>query len=333
MKRRSRRPGSILAAAIAAGGLGLAILFSSCSYLLGDPYGTIGERAVAWTDLAGAVKNATGSGIQSVERMSFLSSGGHSYVFLNLSTVNNTQWLVALDGGTLDLVDHIGSTLSNQSGTNIAVDMDGDFVTSSAFVGLALSPTLAVTAPSPPAGTYCLAADATYNISMIESASNLLTFEGYDATWTASGAAPPISKSLTSADQGWQLSDAATSGGSLLLLFTGSGGAIEVAYPYGASIYAALGAQTYIIDGAPDKSASAGDSSQMAWATSEGLVVGSYANNGLELDLYKLGGSGKTSSYSLATNGSSSVYFEPAGRYFFFFDRSSGRLYKMGTWW
>jgi hypothetical protein len=311
--------------------LGAATILSSCSYLLGDPYGTIGQRAVAWVDLNGAIKATTGSGVNYVNRMSYLSSAGHDYLFLYVSTTAQTQIFAALDGTSLNLDNTVSSGFYYQTGTNIAVDMNGNFVTSYP-VGLALSPTLAIATPGPTQGTFCLAADTLSNVSMTAtSASNAMALSSYSNAWGA--ATVTASPALAAFDPGWALTDAATSGGNLLLLFTNSSAAIEVVYP-GTSIYSTLSAQTYIIDNAPSKSAIAySNSNQMAWATSEGLVVGSYANNGVELDLYKLGDSGKTSSYNIATNGSASFYFEPAGRYFFYYEQSSGRLYKMRTWW
>ncbi|HUW41265.1 MAG TPA: hypothetical protein VMV90_09650 [Rectinemataceae bacterium] len=325
---------TLLAAAIAAFALGAATLLSSCSYLLGDPYGAIGQRAVAWVDLNSAVKSATGSGVRYVNRMSYLSSGGHAYLFLYINTDANTQLFAALDGTSLNLVDSIPSSIYYQSGSNIAVDMNGNFVTSYPSA-LALSPTLAIAAPLPAvSGPYCLAADGSNNISLqATSGANSLSLASYSSSWGADSSTPvPLTAGI---DPGWQLSDAAVANNQLLLLFTASGMALEVAYP-ASSIYSTLSGAGELIDYAPAATAIApfnSQSSPMAWLTSEGLVVGSYANNGLELDLYKLGGFGKSSSYTLGNNGSSQAYVEPDGRYFYYYEQSSGRLYKMRTWW
>ncbi|MDA8424511.1 MAG: hypothetical protein M0Z80_00100 [Treponema sp.] len=335
--RPAARPaiaGIVLAAGMAALALGGATLLSSCSYLLGDPYGSIGQRTVAWVDLNSAVTSATGSGVRYINRMSFLSSGGHSYLFLYLGTDSNLQIFAALDGTSLSLVDSIPSSIYYQSGSNIAVDMNGNFVTST-LPSSALSPTLSLTTPGPSlSGGYCLVADGSTNVSMmVTSASNAMALSSYSNAWgTATATASPSPALTAASDPGWVLTDASIAGATLLLLFTNTGSAIEVAYP-ASSIYATLSGVSDVIDDAPAATAVAPANNQMAWATSEGLVVGSYANNGLELDLYKLGDSGKSSSYTIAANGSSQAYVEPDGRYFYYYDQSSGRLYKMRTWW
>jgi|GEM_PF-3899462 len=322
-------------------GLGFALLglvpalLSSCSYLLGDPYGPIGQRALAISDLDGEVKAETGSDLQQLNRMSFLSSGGHDYLFLFVNTQDQMSWLIALDGENLSVAKSMKSYYY-QSGSNLAVDLSGNFVMSSSS-GLVLDPSLSIVSTyTLPTGPGCLASDGSYNNSLANSPAasftTSLSFAQFLNDWTSTGSSN--SKSFTSSGtSSYLLLDAATTGGALLLLFAdASGQAVEVSYPYGSSIYSALNLSTSIIDAAPHKSASVAYQNQMVWATKEGVVVGGYGNNGLQLELHKLDGGG-TASYTLRSNGSSDVYFEPSGSYFFYFDRSLGRLYKMRTWW
>lgn len=312
----------------------LALLALSCSYLMDDPYGSVGQRAVAIADIATAVTSATGSSIQYINRMYYLSSGGHTYLFLLLTTEDDVSWLIALDGGTLSTVSAMEPYYAG-TGSNMAVDLSGNFALGSSsplVLDTSLASVSSYSLSALGSVAYCLFSDGSYNNSLAVSSTEL-SFTQYDSDWAATGNSD--AKTVDSSGASYTLLDAANASGTVLLLFDVSGQAIEVAYPSAGSLYTTLEATSYIIDSASSSKVSpvASYENSMAWATSAGLVVGSSGNNGIDLSLYKLGGNGKASTYKLKSNGSTQLYFEPSGNYFFYFDRSSGRLYKLRTWW
>ncbi|HTX73568.1 MAG TPA: hypothetical protein VMC79_12135 [Rectinemataceae bacterium] len=324
----------IRAMALAILGLSLCTLASSCSYLLGDPYGSMGQRTVALADLNGIVKGATGADIQYVNGASANSAGGHDYLFLFVTTTAGTKWLIALDESTLSFKKAVQGNADYPQGSNIGVDFNGNFVIGNGS-GLILSPTLgSVSGYSLPSGSFCLASDSLHNVS-ISGGSGSLGYSGYNSIWTTilSG---PFSRPFASPDPGWRLVTAALDNGALLMLMVAdsSGQSIALSYPNaGSDLISALQAVGYIVDDAPHKSAAANSDSNMAWVLREGMVVGNYSNGGLELDLYRFGDSGKSSSYLLTNASGDSLYFEPEGRFFFYYDPGSGRLFKLRTWW
>jgi len=67
------------------------------------------------------------------------------------------------------------------------------------------------------------------------------------------------------------------------------------------------------------------------WLTVDGPVVKSYANNGVTLTLKPFSGSDED--YTVSDMSDASFSFDPSGEYWFLYDKKTGRLSKLRTWW
>lgn len=193
-----------------------------------------------------------------------------------------------------------------------------------------------------------LASDAAtglnYVFSSAGSASAQLAYSTYDAAWAN---AAPFQKDFRSDLSSWRLARALLldDGSLALLAFQGSeakGSLLAAVYPslavFAASTESALDAssasRSAVVDIDTSQTGLGSTQGVPAWPTSEGLVVLlSDANGGFRLARYGYDGGAAKDEYSVVSRPDAALYFEPSGRYWFLYEKSANKLYKLRTWW
>jgi hypothetical protein len=316
----------ILSAAI----LAAAALLASCSYLLDDPYPKEAQRLLARVDLGDKAKAAgASSSIQELGALSYLESSGSSVLFVELRMKDGTHLLLSLDGDRLD-----GAKAFRFSdyalGSGVSLTASGEYVSGGVAFSADLVPSaIGVTAPN------CVLRESGSNYFLTFASPLLLNIGKYDADYASTG-----STSIPVASSGnWQLIAAAQGGGRYCLLFqnydTGCYRAFRTSSMKALYSAAAASAWTSLFGGdVPDwhKGPTLRSDYGSAWLTVDGTVYRSSEDDGTTLTLKRF--SGSIESYTLEKSSGEVLYFfEPSGRYWFMYERESGRLSKLRTWW
>jgi hypothetical protein len=304
------------------------IVFSSCSYLVGDSFPAYDQRIVAMTDFDAAVKTASGgSPLQYLIRLDYLESKGSSGVFVDLTTLDGLRRLISLDGGSL------GSPLayvfggSTTFGNAFGLSASGDYVSGNVALRWDTRAPEAQ-APTPP-GNSILLSEAGSNYCFSASGTTL-SAEVYDAAWNFLS----TTTEKIAAAGAWSLVSAGQGGGYYCFLFFH--GDTHMYRAFRTPSIASMSWTSLFDDAAVSSDYMTPEFSAdpySLWITVDGPVTASYENNGRSFSLLKFGAAASTSSYSVKGDGSSSVSFESSGSYWFMHEAATGRLYKLRTWW
>jgi hypothetical protein len=313
------------------------LMLGACSYLLQDPYAQFMEKAAGAADLGSSL----GSGI-SYLGMTEASSGSTTYLFLEILASSGSKIVKALSASSLTL-----SGLSGQGSPSTlcaAVDAKGDYV----VAGLAYAPSSLAADSLDAALPGFLASDAAAGLNYIftsaAAASAQLSYSTYDASWAS---AAPFQKAFRSDLSSWRLARVLLldDGSLALLAFQGSaakGSLLAAVYPslaaFAASTESALDAssasRSAVVNIDTNQAGIGSTEGLPAWPTSEGLVVLlSDANGGFRLARYGYDGGAEKDEYSVDSRPDAAFYFEPSGRYWFLYEKSANKLYKLRTWW
>lgn len=321
--------------------LPLLACLSSCDYLLGDSYPAYTQRMGAWIDLDDAAKAASGgSPIQDVGRINYLESSGSSAVFVEYRTKDGFHRLLSLDGESL--AAPVGYLLGN-SFAEVGLAASGHYVFFSSSGWVALRPDSRAVDGSYSAALSPLSVYS-YSALVNEAGSNYFFFlmgnanqniDLYDAAFTLVGVRPWLNIPIGPSVSLWDNVSIGQGGGYYCFLFR-----IYNTNDFRAFRTPSIGAMpawTSLFDdpAVPSgyKSAAFSADQSRVWITADGPVTATNDNNGLVFSLRKFGASGSTSTYTLKDESSATFSFEPSGRYWFMYEKSSGRLYKMRTWW
>jgi hypothetical protein len=336
-----RRSAVIFALAFA-----LAISTQSCSYLLGDPYGNYLQKVDAWVDLRSGLQTALGltldrvNGIEVAEG-SYLGAT-YRHVLVKCDFTNNISRIRSLAYGDLSL-SSFDDNPSFPGVFSASRTLDGDIRVG----GNLYRADLAVgtgTVPSSSTSIWSWFESPTYNDLVYSDMTNLLHLDGYNNAW-----ASPVTLSQSISSTGsWQLARASllADGRVCLLFFMGMGGQGTIraaSFPDAAAFRAAFSNPTIM-----EYAASLSDSISVnstngssdnpagisAWLTADGVVsLTDQGNNRFTFQRYPLGPGSAIDEYVLSANYDSLIYFEASGNYWYRFDRGTGRLFRLRTWW
>lgn len=299
---------------------------ASCAFVGNDYYPNYAERLLARTDLDSIVKSASGSSIAEIGGMNYLESSGSSALFVEVRAGNGAHLLLALDGSGLGDAKAYGFDAYGLS-SNVGIAASGAGYVSGKALFSAGRALVSDSLPSQP----FLLSEAGSNYFLSLSAPRTLQFLAYDSGFN------PLSTTsvdLASADN-WELVAAAQGGGWYCLLFRDDGSGAYRAFrsPSLAALWSS--GWTTLFDDAtvPAKYRSGAFRSDYgsAWITADGPVVRSYDNNGTVLTIEPF--SGSSSDYSLSNMGDSSFSFGASGELWFMYERKTGQLDEMRTWW
>jgi len=306
-----------------------ALLLGGCDYLLGGGAPSWLGRISASAHLRSIVAQETGSELWSIDGFNYLESQGSSAALVFVTTTDFRRHLVALDGRTLG-DPRVYSTPAYSLGTSAGVDMTGYYVTGQ----LSLRWDNRLPQPPPPFPSFSVdkaISDSTSNYS-ITGTTNTYDLIPYNAVWGAPGG--PISRPIFSAGGGQHRFSGHTG--------MGSSPYVHLFYSTNNKTFMATQSPYVYPDTTPADAVTAiktieihtGNSYNNAWATADGAVARESDNSGhIILKLYRFGAAGASDEYSLRENGDMQMSFEPSGRYWFLYEGTTGRLYKLRTWW
>jgi hypothetical protein len=335
--------------------LGLSILslaLSGCSFLLGDPYGDYLQKADKWLDLRDEFRAKAGLELNNLSGIHF-SEGSfagttYRYLFIQGDFNDGSSRIRALGYDDMNLL--LGFEAMPSPGALTAEpDLNGDIkIEGNSYYADALN----LHSASLPVGTdgtwKWLIADSasTQNYMFHINSSGFFHVHDYSSAWVAGSAWPWTIRGAES----WNLARMAKlDDGRVSLLFSQGGGdyssVVAATFPSFAIFRADFMAAATDLLLCPDAAVSAQIDSFTpsgsydspagigAWITQDGLVSLSRKNNLFTLKRYPLGPGGSMDSYSMAGRYDDLLYFEPSGKYWYRFDRSSGRLFRLRTWW
>lgn len=314
----------------------LSLLLSSCAFLTSDIFPSWLSFADANLDLRGLVRGFGAVDEPESLYVEYLQTvGGPAYIAVLY--YEGTAWrLVFLDPEDMG---YLASLKEPGFSPFLGAGSGGDIVCGTVSVAAA---TLTSQTPAPtslPGGgrAYLVRAGAGANQYIVGSpnSSNVAWIQ-YDSAWVSSppgtigaGAAPYPSTTIYLQDAD---TDVPGTGANYLFRDTSSGG-------YG---YLAYYAATASIETNPPLSSSATQvtgpfrmDDGRGWITSGGPVAYVRGDNGPDrLVRYKLGSVGtEQDSLPFDSDDMEILSFDPTGRYWFIYDRISGRLFKLRTWW
>jgi len=340
---------------VALGLSAMAVAFAGCSFLLGDPYGDFMQKAVAWVNLRAALQTNDGTTLNGLNAISVAlpSAGGtaNGYVFVE-ENLGNGSLVGALGYDTLDLENFGLPTSGGVLSTNF--DVDGNIrIWAQSFAAGTLNLNSNLTGISPQSVGAWLITDSSASVNYLiytspSDSSNLLHMDAYTASWSPGSTE---THQIGSSTDTWSLARVAVLGDGrvCLLFFLGQGSQNVVLgetfndFPTFASAMAAASPDLLGTVGAASTSSIGVDSSNGsvyggsgvdAWITENGVVSLTRGNgNNLGFSRYPLGTGGQIDGYSMSNNQNALFYFETSGKYWYYFDGGSGRLYRLRTWW
>lgn len=317
---RGLRAASIMAALV---------VLASCKFVGNDNYPDYEKRLLARTDLDAIVKSASGSSLTEVGEMSGLEGSGSSALFVEVRAANGAHLLAALDGDSLadaKCYDFDAYGLKPQVG----LAASGGYVSGNAL----FSPSRDLVSGSMPSMPFLLS-ESGLNYFLSVSSSLILQISVYDSSF----AYQSIAAIDVASSGSWSLVSAKQGGGGYGLLFRNDGSGYFRAFriPSFEALRqaAASSAWTSLFDDAAVPSAYKGAAFRSdygsAWLTVDGPVLLSYGNNGVTFTIEPF--SGASSDYTLSNMGDASFSFGGAGDSWFMYERKSGKLDKLRTWW
>ena len=326
---------------------------AGCSFLMGDPYGDFLQKADKWLDLRAEFQAKAGltlndiSGIHFAE--GFVGATPYRYLFIEGDFTDGSSRIRALGYDNLGLLGF--ETMPNPGTLTAEADLNGDIKieTNSYFAD-----TLNTHLTSLPVGSdgswKWLIADSTLAINCmfhVGSSDHKLHMHEHSLAWVA-GATP---KWVIRGAELWDLAQIVKlDDGRISVLLSQGGGdyntVIAATYPSFAIFHSDY-AGAFDLLSSPDASVSSvidsyssnggysGPSGLNAWITANGVVsiTSGNNNNSITLTRYPLGPGSSLDSYSLSSQHDELLYFEPSGKYWYRFDRGSGRLFRLRTWW
>jgi len=303
---------------------------SSCAKLLDDTYPDYAKRTVAYGDLdAMAESTSGGSPIQEVDAIGYLESSGSSAAFVDLYTKDGVHRLLTLDGEYLDDPKGYGFAVYGL-GPHVGLAASGDYVSGKAAFSAARVPVnLALPSHS------SLVSESGLNYFLDFASPLTLAINtcdvGYGSLSTTSIA--------VAASGSWEFLSAAQGGGWYCLLFRDNGTnkyrVFRTPSVEALRLAAASSAWAYLFDDPSVPAAYQGGEFSSdygsVWLTVDGPVVRSNGNNGATFTLKPFSGSDKD--YAVNDMSDASYSFESSGNFWFMYDKKSGRLSKLRTWW
>jgi hypothetical protein len=311
-----------------------ALILSGCHYLLDDVYGNYLQYAEAQADL----RDEFGASLDldTIEGMSIAATGSKTLLFVEALDREGASLVRALDPLSLSLDAFSADAPASTFGA--ASDANAEFVIGTkAFFPSTMSVDIAA---SPAEGILVadVAAGRNYLFPAAEAPSPTLRFRSYDASW---GGSVELSRPFSSGGESWIVARATVLGDGrfALIAFAGSSGkgiARAAAYPsvadFVASASPALAASPISLDSSLGGIGSRAGLS--AWATTDGAVaIESDSGGRIRLARYGYGDGLEKDGFELSSRQDMRFYFEPSGRYWYLFERGSGRLYRLRTWW
>jgi hypothetical protein len=310
--------------------LPLLALLSSCKYLLDDTYPDYTKRMVAYADLDGMVESTSGgASLQEIDAVRYLESAGSSAAFVELHTKDGVHRLLGLDGGNLDDPKSY-EFVSYGLVSNVGLAASGNYVSGKSAFSVAREPVNL----SVPSHAFLLSEssvnyflDFTPPLTLAIVACDV----GYASVSTASIA--------VAASGSWEFLSAGQGRGWYCLLFRNDSSnnyrAFRAPSIEAVRLAASSAAWAYLFNdpSVPTEYQGKAFNSDYGsvWMTVDGPVVRGNGNNGVTLTLKSFSGSDKD--YSLDNGSDATFSFEPSGRYWFLYEKKSGRLNKLRTWW
>jgi hypothetical protein len=311
------------------------LCLSACSYLLDDPYGGFLQKAAAYADLGSALGSS-----QFLDGMMSAEAQTSTYLFAEFADPSGARMVKALDPMSLELAAFSGQ--GSPLTFCAATAANAEFVVASHAYG----PSTLNLDTACPAGLGWLAADSTTGnnclFPFVAASSQRLSFYVYDSSWKNR---TTIQRVFSSSTENWQLARALilVDGSFAVLAFDGRGGtgSLRAArYPNLAAFLASTGP---ILDSASSSAVASVDTQQgsigsamgvPAWPTVDGLIaLVSDANGVFRLARYGYDGLGEKDEYVLSSRPDAALYFESSGTYWYLYERSAGRLFRLRTWW
>jgi hypothetical protein len=330
----------------------LALAFSGCSYLLGDPYGNYLQKTEGWVDLRESLQTATGKTLERLNAMdvvegSYLGST-YRHVFLKCDFADKTSRVRSLGYDDFSL----SSFDDSPSGPEIfsaSQTISGDIrIGNTAYRG-DLGSIMWSGLASPSWSAWTIHDGVAASNLVYSDAANSLHIDRYDTTW---GAQSTLSWQISSASGPWLLARAKllADGRVVLLFFAGMGGEGTIrgaSFANFASLYTAASAGTPALMESSDASLSdpvhvySPDGSNdrppgiSAWLTQAGLVslTDQGNNNSFTFRRFPYGPGKEMDKYTVSANHDELFFFEASGRYWYRFDRGTGKLFRLRTWW
>jgi len=344
-EQRARRPFYIRIASLA---VSFSFLFCSCSFLTWDIFPSWLSYSDASFDLRAEIRDFSEGDLDDPESyyVEYLQTiGGKAYIAV-LLFYNSQGRLVILDPDDMIPIATIVSTdfspfLAAGSGGDIVcgqVSIDTTSYTDSGVgpSSLGYGSRQWLVRNGPYSEQYVVGCDGAYLFSKRKD----------NSTWSASSSPVDSAVAITPYPMtGWNLIDGETAvtGSGANLLFSYSGGSNQVGYSaYYASTNIIEGITEIIGDSATKITGPFRLDDGMAWITSGGPVAYVRSDNGRnKLVRYKFGTgdvltdtySTELDSFAMDTNDMDILSFDPAGNFWFVYERDSGRLLKLRTWW
>lgn len=320
-----------------------AALFSSCSYLLGDPYGDFAQKTEACVNLRSEAEEKEGWTLSYLPALAVCELPSGPVAFAFAVTAENSAKILALSFEGLGILDAslpaFGSPFCPALDSAGRLRLGGGLYDASGFAYLASCPNSGELPLLGPTGSD--------NLLLSTNSSNQLAIAAYTGAWAAAGS---YSCSIDSGSGYWLLARAATlpDGRVCLVFFKGGsegwGSAFAVVFADAQALLDAMASSTLVsysgaavgstlevasVNGGIDSPSGIG-----AWPTADGLVAVTGQSNGrLRLARYPLGPGGEIDEYSVASGYRYSYCFEASGGFWLLFDRSTGWLFKLRSWW
>ncbi len=333
------RVGGVLAALLA-----VACSPWSCSFFEEDVYPGWLDYVAAKADLRTAASEAGTGSLRGVERIELFyyenASGTESALACALVYGDTGTALIALDGTTLAA----SKTWTSRSipspeplGPPLGATLGGFVCGTLAFNPNDLEAGPASISATVPSGEARIMADTAgaRNYYIRNVATGGLRIAEYDASYGFLG---DSLRPFDAASSSFALIDAEATGGRLRILVGGSSGAYALGYADRATLIAST---PLLEDTAAERTGPFWPSDGKAWLTADGVVA--YRRDGRSrLELYPYGYSPSATAAAavstvealeLDTDGIDILGFEPRGDYWFLYERLSGRLYALRTWW
>ncbi len=304
------------------------LILASCTYLLDDPYPAYTQRISTWTDIDATVKQVSGgASLLFINHLDYLESGSSSGIFLQLATSDGVGRLVTLDGGDF------GSPVSyvygiDPVGLTTGLSSAGQYRSGAVLMNPANRTSAAVLGPI----SGILLSEAGVNYYGTVSGATMSAAR-YDSAWVSLGT---VSVQISTIYPGpWELVSAGQGGGWYSFLFRDSS-----SNSYRAFRTPSLASMTWtsLFDdpAVPASYRTPQFSADMSSVgiTADGPVMRGHSQggNGDKLSFLPFGSS-SSKDYYPRNSGSVQYFFEASGQYWFLHEASSGRLYKLRTWW
>jgi hypothetical protein len=318
----------------------VALGLSGCDYLLEDPYGGYLQEAAAFTDLRGAL--APGFELDMVEGMTIAKAGDRTFLFARLVDTSGSAVFRSLDPSSLEQAGFSAAASGNPF--RACSDSNSELVVGAhSYYPSTLSED---SGAAPPEGWILadIALGRNYLFPAALAASATLECRSYDGRWEN----PAVTQRPFDSGGGqWRVARAVRlgDGSAVILAFSGEGGtgSIKAArYPsvgaFASSTDAAIGGTSASSSASVDVDSSVGGIAAQdgvaAWATEQGLVVLVSDSGGYyRFERYGYDGRSALDDYRVSARHDARFYFEPSGSFWYLYDRASGRLYRLRTWW